>query len=110
MVSIDAAGDSFDLAKRKRRGEEDARRSRTAGDLADGEERLPGERIMRLDRRRPPVRHQEFAALAAGDGDAVRIGRGEQGADTLIRPASPATFSRGEKGALPLSLGERGWG
>ena len=58
------AGDRFDVVKRKRRGEQDARRSCAAGDLADGEERLAGERIMRLQRRRPPVGHQEFAALA----------------------------------------------
>ena len=32
------------------------------------------ERVMRLDRRRPPVRHQEFAAPPAGDRDAVRVG------------------------------------
>ncbi len=95
---------------------------------------------MRLNRRRPPVRHQEFAAPAAGDSNAIGVGRGEEsplspkpvdrraffrtpfggrgvggegsprGRKPLIRPASPATFSRGEKGALPPSPSGRGVG
>ena len=112
------AGDSFDLAKRKRRGEEDARRSRAAGDLADGEERLAGERVMRLDRRRPPVRHQEFAALAIArrrraslDARCDRSDRprraGRRRASS--EPASPATFSRcGRRVRIPLSPSGRG--
>ena len=111
-----SAGDRFDVVERKRRGEENARRGRAAGDLADGEKWLAGERVVRLQRRRPPVGHQELAAPAARHRDAVGIGRGEQGAERCAARPHPAgvaaTFSRRrEKGfAPPLSPRGRGLG
>ena len=98
-----AAGDRLDLLERQRRGGEDARRGRAADDFADREERFARQRVVRLERRRAAVGHQELAALAARRGDAVGKCGGEPFADAgegcrasaLIRafgraPPSPA--------------------
>ena len=85
------AGDRFDLGEAHRGGEQDARRGGAADDLADREIGFAGERIVRLERRRPPVRHQELAAFPPRDGDAVGIGGGEQ-------RAAPSPLGRGARG------------
>ena len=112
-VSIEPPAIRLDVVERERRGREDTRRGGAAGDFADGEIRLARQRIMRFQRRRPAVGHEEFAAPAARHGDAVREGRGEKRSGaTLIRLR--ATFSQREKGAgvpmasLSQGLFERG--
>ena len=97
-----SGGDHLDIREGQRRSKEDARRSRSSGNLADREIWFARKGVVRLDRSRAPVRHQKLAAPAARDRNAVGIGGGEESAGmevwlTLIRPAAPATFSRGEK-------------
>ena len=92
------AGCRFDLGEAHRGGDEDARRGGAADHLADREIGFAGERIMRLERRRPPVRHQELAALPPGDGDAVGIGGGEQQGQS---PLPLAGDRLGGEGSLP---------
>ena len=105
------ARDSLDLGERQRRGEQDARRGRPARDLADREKRLARQRVVRLERRRPPVRHQELAAPAARHGDAVGIGdASRRRGDAAAHPALAATFAQRAPGTPPSPARERGRG
>ena len=101
-----SAGDRLDVVEGKRRGEQNARRSRAAGDLADGEEPLGRKRIMRLQRPGAPVGHEELAAPAARDGNAVGVGRGEKGAASCAACPHPAHSPAGVRTATLLPKGE----
>ena len=85
-VSIEPRGDGLDILEGQRRGEQNARRRRAARDLPDRQKRFARKSVVRLERSRPPVRHQELAAPSAGDRDPVGIGGGEERAD-LPSPA-----------------------
>ena len=113
-VSIEAPA-TLDVAERKRRGEQDARRGGAAHDFADGEERFARERIMRLERRRPAVRHQELAAPIARHRDALGIGErkarslasgaASEGGRLVVRSREPAPLRarrRRVAGSVPL--------
>ena len=104
------ASDPFDVVERERRSRENTRRGGAAGDFADGEIRLARQRIMRFQRRRPAVGHEEFAAPAARS---PRCDRGRpRRAGRRLSAAAPssgrsATFSGGrDRSALPRPPGE----
>ena len=99
------AGDPLDVVERERGGQENSRRGSAAGDFPNGEKRLAGERIMRLERRRPAIGHEKFAAPATRDRDAVGIGGGEQRRALDPRPLSLEGEAEGE---APLPWGEGG--
>ena len=84
------------------RGQEDARRGGAAGDFADGEEWLAGQRIMRFQRRRPAVGHEEFAALAAARSRCGRDRRRRAARRLSARP--PAPLPDRAFGRTPVSL------
>ena len=73
-----SGGNRVQIALVQRRGEQDAPAGRTARHLADREIRRARQRIMRRDRRRAAVRHQELARLAARLGDAIGKSQSEQ--------------------------------
>ncbi len=59
---------------------------------------------MRLERRRAPVGHEELAAPAASDRDAVREGRGEQRARPDSAPSSGDPWSVRQADIVPDTL------
>jgi hypothetical protein len=71
------ASDPFDVVERERRSREDTGGCGSAGDFSYGEIRLSRQRVMRFQRRRPAVGHEEFTAPTARCRDAIREGRRE---------------------------------
>ncbi len=83
---------------------------RAAGDLPDRQKRFGRQSVVRLERSRPAVRHQELATLAAADGDAFGIGGGEEHAGvSMERPLSPALSRKRERGRIPSPACGRRW-
>ncbi len=78
---FDAVGEqALDLGQFEAGGRQNARLRRASGRFGHGQIRRARQPVVRLDRGRPPVRHQEFAGLAAPLRDALGKGQRDQGA------------------------------